>query len=43
METGSGDVVKVEEGKRGESGERSLGVDGAEVIPSWEASKGYDG
>ncbi len=43
METGSGDVVKVEEERRGESGRRSLGVDGGEAIAFWEASKGNAG
>ena len=43
METGSGDVVKVEEGRRDESVKRSLDVDGAEAIPSREASKGNAG
>lgn len=43
METGLGDVVKVEEGRPDESGQRGLGVDGAEAILSWEASKGNAG
>lgn len=43
METGSGDVVKVEEGRGDECGQRSLGVDGAEATPSMEASKGNAG
>ena len=43
METGSGDVVKVEEGRGDESGQGSPGVDGAEAIPSLEASKGDGG
>lgn len=43
METFSGDVVKVEEGRRGESGLGSLGVYGAGSINSCVASKGNAG
>ncbi len=43
METCSGDVVKVEEVSRRESGQRGLGVDGAEAMKSWVASHGNAG
>lgn len=43
METCSGDVVKVEEVRRGESGQRSRGVDGVEAMNSWVTFQGNAG
>ena len=43
METCSGDVVKVEVGRGGVSGQRGLGGDGTDSIDSWVASRGNAG